>query len=174
MPRSVCFKTERLWLKPTNVDDAAFLQQLMNSPDWLRYIGDRQIHSEGDARRYIEDKIKPQYERLGFGAYTLSLLEGGAKVGICGLYDREGIDGIDIGFALLPAFTKQGYAWEAAYCLKQMAYGLFGLKKLSGITRRDNIASQRLLEKLGLVNQGSIQLPPEKVPLLLYELDFEI
>lgn len=170
----MCFKTERLWLKPTRVEDAAFLRQLMNSPGWLQYIGDRQIYTLLAAERYIEEKILPQQVRLGFGAYTLFLQEGGARVGVCGFYDRIGIDGVDIGFALLPEFAGQGYAWEAASQLKQIAFELFGLKKISGITKAENLASQRLLEKLGLVCQGEILLPHEAEPLLLYELHFEI
>lgn len=174
MSRPIWFKTERLWLKPTHVEDAAFLRQLMNTPGWLRNIGDRQIHSLEDAQAYIEEKVQPEYQRLGFGAYTLVCLEDGAKIGVCGLYDREGIDGVDIGFALLPEYEKQGYAWEAANYLKQMAFGLFGLKKISGITQPGNTTSQRLLEKLGLLCQGTVCLSPEETPLLLYVLHFEI
>lgn len=174
MPRSVCFKTERLWLKPTGIEDAEFLRQLMNTPGWLRYIGDRQIYTRLAAERYIEEKIIPQQVRLGFGAYTLFRREDGTKIGVCGLYDRPGIEGIDIGFALLPAFVGQGYAWEAASALKQIAFELFGLKKISGITRAENLASQRLLEKLGLVCRGEWWAPNEQEPLLLYELHCEI
>lgn len=36
------------------------------------------------------------------------------KIGTCGLYDREGIDGVDIGFAFLPEYEKKGFAFENA------------------------------------------------------------
>lgn len=174
MASPICFKTERLWLKPTNTEDASFYYHLMNTSGWLRYIGDRKIYSEATARRYIVEKILPQFQRLGYGAYTLVLSEEGTKIGVCGLYDRAGIDGVDIGFALLPEYGKKGYALEAANWMKQIAFELFGLKKLSAITLPENLPSRRLLEKLGMVSQGLIRLPPEEKMLLLYELHFEI
>lgn len=58
--------------------------------------------------------MRPQFERLGFGNYIMIRKSDGIKLGSCGLYDREGLDGIDIGYALMPQFERQGYAIEAA------------------------------------------------------------
>lgn len=171
MHKEIDFQTQRLLLKPTSVGDADFLVQLMNSPGWLQFIGDRQVYSEKSARQYIQEHIHPQYQRLGYGAYTLILKHTGEKIGICGLYDREGLEGIDIGFALLPRFEKRGYAFEAANFLKVAAFELFGLKKLSGITVEENLASQKLLERLGLQFKKRIRLAGDSKELLLYELD---
>jgi RimJ/RimL family protein N-acetyltransferase len=171
MQQEVHFQTERLLLKPTSVLDASFLVALMNSPGWLEYIGDRQVYSEKSARQYIQERIAPQYQALGFGAYTLILKRGGTRIGICGLYDREDLDGVDIGFALLPRFEKRGYAFEAANFLKTAAFELFGLKKLLGITVEENLASQKLLERLGLQCQGVVRLAHDPKDLLLYSID---
>jgi len=167
-------KTPRLWLRPTGVEDAEFLYQLMNTPDWLRFIGDRKIYSVQAAHQYIIEKIQPQHQRLGFGGYTIYLRSSDIKVGVCGLYDRDGLQGVDIGFALLPEYMGQGYAWEAARCLKESAVAIFGLPRLLGVTRPDNQASQRLLERLGMQRSGLIQLSPADSPLWLYVLDFKV
>ncbi|HSO86523.1 MAG TPA: GNAT family N-acetyltransferase, partial [Draconibacterium sp.] len=66
------------------------------------------MHTEEDAKQYIKNKIRPQLEKLGFANYTLIRKSDGLKIGSCGLYDREGVEGIDIGFALLPAFEGLG------------------------------------------------------------------
>lgn len=58
--------TERLVLKPTTVEDAAFILELLNSPKWLKFIGDRNVKSIAEAEAYIKERMLPQFERLGF------------------------------------------------------------------------------------------------------------
>ena len=108
------FESERLIIKPTLEEDAAFIFKLFNSPKWLKNIGDRNITSPDMAKDYILTKMQPQLERLGFSNYTLIRKMDHVKIGCCGLYDREGLEGIDIGFAFLPEYEGKGYAYEAA------------------------------------------------------------
>lgn len=162
------FETERLTLKPTSEDDAEFVFRLFNTPLWLQNIGDRNIKSIESAKTYIRDRIVPQYKRLGYSNYTIIRKSDNAKIGACGLYDREGLKGIDIGFALLPEYERMGYAFEAANKLKEMAFDEFGLSELSAITKKSNLLSQKLLEKLGLKLSGTIMLPNGDEKLLLY------
>lgn len=91
------------------------------------------------------------------------------KLGICGLYDREGLEGIDIGFALLPEHEHKGYAFESASELKRAGIEVFGLSRIGAITTKENVASQILLEKLGLKFSRTVQLPNDDEELLLYE-----
>lgn len=164
------FETERLLLQPTGLADASFLLRLLNSPGWLRYIGDRQVYSVADAEAYIQSRMLPQFERLGFANYTVIRKADGAKMGCCGLYDREGLQNIDIGFAFLPEYAGQGYAYEAALRLKQAGLETFGLRQICAITTKENTSSQKLLEKLGLSFSKPISLPQDKEELLLYQL----
>jgi RimJ/RimL family protein N-acetyltransferase len=62
---------------------------------------------------------------------------------------RDFLADVDIGFALLPGFWGQGYAYEAASAVMEHAKGALGLKRLVAITNPDNQSSIRLLEKLG-------------------------
>lgn len=167
------FETERLLLRPTAEADAEFVFRLMNTPKWLQYIGDRNIGSLDDARVYIQNRMLPQLQRLGFSNYTVVRKSDGQKLGSCGLYDREGVEGIDIGFAFFPEFEGQGYGFEAASRIKQAAFGEFGLGLLSAITNKDNMASQKLLEKLGLKRVGAITLPGSEEAVYLYRLEPE-
>ncbi len=108
------FETERLILKPTSEEDAEFIFELFNMPKWLQFIGDRNIKTLENARAYIKTKMLPQLNRLGYCNYTLIKKTDNTKIGTCGLYDREGLKGIDIGFALLPGYERKGYAFESA------------------------------------------------------------
>lgn len=164
------FETERLLLKPTSLEDAAFILELFNTPKWLQFVGDRNVNSEEDARVYIKTKMLPQQERRGFSNYTVFRKEDRVVVGSCGLYDREGMEGIDIGFAFLPQFEKKGYGYEAAGEIMRAAKEEFGITTLKAITAKENYGSQNLLEKLGLSCTGTITLPGDDEELLLYEV----
>ena len=175
MPQSPykTYETERLILRPTTESDAAYILELMNTPKWLKNIGDRKVHSEEDAIKYIQERMLPQLERLGFSNYTVIRKSDGVKMGSCGLYDREGLEGLDIGFAFLPAFEKKGYAYEAASRIKQAAIEDFGIEIIKAITIPSNTASQNLLEKLGLKFQKRFFMEGDSEELMLYQWEAE-
>jgi [ribosomal protein S5]-alanine N-acetyltransferase len=166
------FETERLWIRPTTIHDSEFILELMNTPKWIEFIGDRNLHTVKDGEQYIKNKMLPQLERLCFSNYTLIRKLDEVKVGCCGLYDREGVEGVDIGFAFLPAFENQGYGFESANRLIQAAKNDFGLKSVSAITSKNNFASQKLIEKLNLKLVGTTILPNEIEEILLYRVNF--
>ncbi len=165
------FETERLFIKPTSTNDAAFINELLNTPKWIKYIGDRNIKNENDAKTYIKARMLPQLEELGFSNYTVSLKASGTKIGTCGLYNREGIDGVDIGFAFLPEYENKGYAFEAANRIKQAAFEDFNLTKISAITLPENKSSQKLLKKLGLTFKDIIRIPNDDEDLMLFVIE---
>lgn len=163
------YTTERLTLTPTSVKDAEFIFKLMNTPQWIQYIGDRNIRNTHDAQVYITEKMLPQIKSLGFGNYTVSKTTNGEKLGTCGLYNRAGFEGVDIGFAFLPQHHGKGYAYESASKLLELAKTTFNLEYINGITAQENSASRALLTKLGLKFIKKIQLPNEDIALLLYQ-----
>ncbi len=165
------FETERLILKPTSEEDAEFFFELQNSSTWIKYIGDRNIKTTEDARKFIVSKIIPQIETLGYSNYTIIRKSDNSKIGSCGLlHNREGLNGVvDIGFAFLPKYHKKGYAYEAANKVKNIAFDEFGIQELYAITTKDNIPSQKLLKKMELKLSGMITLPNEDEELLVYK-----
>lgn len=174
MPLFTEFETERLWLKVTDIPDAGLILELLNTPKWLEFIGDRKVYNLADAENYILERIRPQYERLGYANYTLIRKSDGAKMGCCGLYDRVGLEGVDLGFGLLPAYEGQGYAREAAQRLIEAAFNEIGLPELSAITTEANAASRKLLERLGFQFERIIHLPDDPEPLLYLTLNPQI
>lgn len=164
------YETERLIIRPTSVEDAAFIFELLNTPKWKQFIGDRNVTTVEEGRKYIEERMLPQLQKLGFSNNTVIRKSDGYKIGTCGLYKREGLDGVDIGFAFLPAYEKKGYAFEASNRIKQAAFEDFGITEILAITDKANVASQKLLSKLGLKLNGTTILPNETEELLLYQL----
>lgn len=166
------FESNRLVLRPTTTEDAALIFEVFNTPKWLEFIGDRNLKNIEDAEVYIESKILPQIKEKGFGNFTVTRKFDDAKIGFCGLYDREGLEGIDIGFAFLPKYESKGYGFESASILKEAAFTDFNLKEISAITSEKNTGSQKLLMKLGLEFQNNIKLTEDTEEVRLYKLVF--
>ena len=144
------YQTERLHIEQATVDDKKFFFSLLNSPNWLQYIGDRGIKTDEDAENYIKNSLIKSYQENGFGLYKVSLKANHTPIGICGFIKRDYLDSVDIGYAVLPEFEGKGYTYEAAKAT--LAYGKMqlGIQTVSGITTKENVTSIHLLEKLGL------------------------
>lgn len=143
-------ETERLFLQKLREDDASFIFELLNTPTWIKNIGDRNIRTLQDAENYIQNSFRKSYQENGFGLYKMVVKSSNKSIGICGLVNRPTLPNVDIGFALLPDFERQGYAYEAAQATMDFAKTELSLKTILGITHSENLASRRLLEKIGL------------------------
>lgn len=165
------YETERLILRPMSPEDKDFIFELYNAPKFIQYIGDRNIKTIEDAENYIKNRFMPQIERLGYGNYLVVTKEGNHKIGGVGIFEREGLDIVDIGYSLLERFEGKGYAYEAAQKVKSIGMEEFGLSKISAIISKDNVSSQKLIEKLGLKFQKYVTLPGEDEELNYYETE---
>ncbi len=168
------FQTKRLSIRPVAVEDAAFILELMNSPKWIKYIGDRHVRTAEQAELYIKEKAFPQLKKHGYTNNIIIRKEDNVKLGTCGLYHREGKQDPDIGFAFLPAYEGKGYAYEAAIQLIIVGKEDFGLTELSAFTLDDNQSSKKLLERLGFNLIGTGNLPNNNEELLHYHRDLDL
>ena len=87
-------------------------------------------------------------------------------IGMCGLVNRETLEDIDIGFAFLPEYTQMGYGFEIADATMKYAKHSLKLNIIVGITNAKNIASIKLLEKIGLRFEKNIESSEGKDVLL--------
>jgi RimJ/RimL family protein N-acetyltransferase len=168
----IVLETDRLNLRHLTEKDAEFVLELLNEPSFLRGIGDRGVRTVEQARRYVLDVPVASYEEHGFGLYLVELKETREPLGMCGLVNREGLEGIDVGFAFLPAFWSQGYAFESASAVMSYARDTLGLQRVVAIASPDNERSFKLLEKLGLEFDSMTRLSEDEPELSLYSIDF--
>lgn len=144
-------ETSRLLITKITLKDAQFFLELVNSPHWLKYIGDRHLKTIKDTKTYLQNGTLKSYTNFGFGFYKLQLKENENKtIGICGLIKREQLEDVDIGFALLPEYEGKGFGYEASLAVLKLAKEKFNLKKIIAVTLSTNTNSIKLLEKLGL------------------------
>ncbi len=163
-------ETDRLRLTRLEAGDADFIVELVNDPDWLRFIGDKRVAGRADALRYLENGPWSNYREFGFGLLRVGLRDGGTPIGLCGLLKRETRDCVELGFALLPAFRGHGYANETACAVLAQARERRDLDRIEAIVTTDNHASRALLERLGFAPLEAPEPQADGTRLEVYEL----
>ena len=156
------FETERLLLSKVTFEDAPFIFELVNTPGWIKFIGDRNIKTLDDSQKYI-DKLLNTPKLTYWVVKSKSTQD---ELGVITFMKRDYLDHYDIGFAFLPQHMHKGYAFEASkevldYVLKELK-----MQAVVATTLPDNIDSIRLLGKLGLQFEKRIAI--EKLELLVY------
>jgi ribosomal-protein-alanine N-acetyltransferase len=162
--------TARLRIRALTLDDAPFIVRLLNEPDFIRYIGDRDVRTDEDARAYLLAGPITSYARHDFGLCVVELAPEGTPVGICGLLQRDDLPAPDIGFAFLEAYRGRGLAREAADAVRADALARLGLDRLFAIVNPDNARSIRLLEALGFRFERPFRLGGDAAEVKLFAL----
>ena len=160
--------TDRLILSPMALSDAPFIFELVNSETYIQNIGNRDVHSILDAEEYIQLKMIEHFEEHGYGNYLVTRIADNIKLGCVSLYNREDVEGIDVGFAFLPEHTGQGYAYEGARAIMNHAKNEFNISEICAFTSKENVASQKLIKKLGLTFSKTILFGAKNEELLYY------
>jgi ribosomal-protein-alanine N-acetyltransferase len=171
MPSITPIATERLILRPLTSEDAEFILELVNDPSFIQNIGDRNVRTLDDAKRYITNGPVASYAKNGFGLYLVELKDIGEPIGMCGLIRRSMLNDVDIGYAYLPRYWSKGYAIEAALAMKQYARDVIGLKRMVAVVDPQNTGSIRLLEKLGMTFERMVKLAEDDIELKLFSND---
>lgn len=160
--------TDRLELVELSAYNASFIVELLNSPGWLQFIGDKHVRNTDDAIGYLLDGPLKSYRQHNFGPLLVKVRAHNEPIGICGLLQREYLSYPDIGFALLPAFEGMGYALEASAAVMEAAAAQ-GITTVGAILTHDNERSLALLTRLGFLAGGTVIPPGSHEELLLLE-----
>lgn len=145
-------ETERLVLREGTESDAdvAFLLELLNSKGFIEGIADRGVRTMEQSRDYMRERLMGSYAQNGFGMWLVIPKGEAAPIGLAGLVRRDILPHVDVGYAFLEHAWGKGYAEEAARGVLQYAQGPLGLGTICAIMNPSNLASRRVLEKIGL------------------------
>ncbi|WP_435353793.1 GNAT family N-acetyltransferase [Emticicia sp. SJ17W-69] len=164
----ILIETERLYLRKLTLEDAPFMLELLNTPTWLQFIGDRNVHSIEDAENYLKNGTLKSYQENGFGFYAVIEKTSGKTIGMCGLIKRDSLPDIDIGFAFLPHLISKGFGYEAASATLDYALNTLKIKRIIAIVNPDNEKSIGLIKKIGLHFEKMIKFGGEEKELMLF------
>lgn len=163
-------ETERVRIRALTIIDAGFMMQLMNTATWIKNIGNRNINNKTAASNYIANNIINSYHVNGFGLFLVAQKKDNQPIGICGIVKREGLALPDLGFAFLPQYEGKGFATESGKAVVKYASESLQIAELAGITKPDNLASIRVLEKVGMEFKQMILLPQDVNEFSLYAM----
>ena len=164
-------ETDRLVIRHLTTDDTAFILELLNEPSFIQNIGDRNVRTEDDAKKYLLNGPIESYDKHGFGLFMVELKDMSEPIGMCGLLKRDNLPDVDVGFAFLPKYWMKGYAFESASAILKYAKGTCGLKRILGIVNPDNAASIHVLEKLGLKYESMVKMPHDNFEIKLFAVN---
>ncbi len=149
-PRSMLMETQRLILREFQREDFRELAPILADPQVMQFSPSG-VASIVQTQEKIEDFINC-YKESGFGKWAVILKQTDELIGYCGI----AVDQIDnnaekeLGYRLASRFWGRGLATEAASAAIQCGFDKFNLPYILGIVERENLASVRVLEKIGM------------------------
>lgn len=165
-------RTERLRLREFTPDDAGFMLALLNDPDWHRFIADPGVRDLDQALAWMETRLFEPCRRLGHGFWAVERLADGQLVGLCGLFKRDSLPEVDVGYGFPPAQRGKGYAREAAAACLKYGREVLGKTRILAIASPENAASHRVLTGIGMRDEGIVTLPGNDYLSQLFSIDF--
>jgi RimJ/RimL family protein N-acetyltransferase len=144
--------TERLVLRRFAADEAALLARLHVDPRVMRYAGG--VKTEEQSREIFAELLAYYAANPGLGIWATIERATGACIGLHLINHIRGESDLQVGYLLYPEYWGKGYATEGAHAALRYAYGELGLTRVVAITDRENVESQRVLEKVGLRREG--------------------
>ncbi len=154
-------QTQRLITNGLLDSDHPFILELLNTKGWLEFIGDRKVHTEDEAKAYIQ-KIK-KTENLDY--WVVRTQAQNQAIGVVSYLKRTYLEHYDLGFAFLPAYMGQGYAYEASKAVLDEIQAQFPVP-IQACLLPHNMPSIKLLDRLGFVFEKNIEV--EGAPMLVY------
>jgi len=147
-------ETLRLELREFATSDFEDLYRLDSDPRVMKYINGGRALSRANVRDTLARVLRYYAHHHGLGVWRAADRDGGRFVGwFCLKYCPPTCD-IEVGYRLVPEAWGRGYATEGAAALLSYGFGDLGLERIVGITHAANVASQRVLLKCGLADEG--------------------
>jgi RimJ/RimL family protein N-acetyltransferase len=148
-------ETERLILRELRLTDLEGMFELDSDPEVHKYLGNKPVKTREESQKIIEDVIK-QYDERGIGRWAAIEKSSGEFIGWSGLRLNSDItfntktNFYDVGYRLIKRYWGKGYATESSIVATDYFFNTLQKSLLCGIAETENIASNRILEKVGL------------------------
>ena len=150
--------TDRLGLRRFATTDLGWLSSLYADPEVTRYLGGTK--TEAQVKKMLAERILDYYEaHPGLGIWMTIEQATGAPVGFHLINHIRGESIIQVGFGLTRSAWGRGFATEMASALLRYAFLDLELESIAGMASLANVASQRVLQKIGLQRHGERAFP---------------
>lgn len=143
--------TARLRLRPVSTGDLEALYRIWTDPVVRRFFWDGEVISKERAEAAVREGGE-DFAKHGFGLWVAE--EGGRLIGFCGLRHLDYAPDVEVLYGFAPAHWGRGLATEVAAAMLRYGFEEAGLERIVGIADKENTASRRVLEKLGMTFDG--------------------
>lgn len=170
---TIILETNRLLLRHLVMDDLDELFALYSDPDIRRYFPDG-VKNIDDTREELEWYLNGHPEHPELGLWATVEKETGKFVGRCGLLPWEIDDTLEVEIAYLidKAYWNQGLATEAAKGILRYGFEELKLSRLICLMHPENLASQRIAQKVGMTLKGKVDgIAGDNFPTLIYSIN---
>ncbi len=159
----IVFETPRLILGQFTEAHAPLILLLNSDPEIVKYVHEPVLTSEEQAKKIIVDIILPQYKN-NMGRWATYTKSNNEFIGWCGLKYLADSDEIDLGYRFKKSAWGKGFATEAAKHTLVHGFNKLDLKLITGRAHIENIASIKVLEKIGMhfISEGILDDCPVK------------
>ena len=139
-------------LRPVSMADLDALYRIWTDPAVREFFWDGETITRERAEAGVREGMG-DFAKHGFGLWVATE-EGGGVVGFAGLRHLDHAPGVEILYGFAPTHWSRGYATEAAAAILRYGFEEAGLDRILGIADKDNAASRRVLEKIGMTFEG--------------------
>jgi len=146
-------ETERLRLRPLALSDADALASLQADPEMMRYFADGHTYQADESRLWLEWHVA-MWDLEGYGSWAVEHRLDGTFIGWLGVtkvWDPpEQMPASEVGWFIDRGYWRQGLATEGAWESLRFAFGLVGLARVIARYNAANLASGRVMDKIGM------------------------
>lgn len=142
-------ETARLRLRGFRPDDLDALCQIFGDPVVMKFISGGKPRTREATREGLLRSIEG-WRKRGFGLWAVEEKATGLVVGYCGLIRLDDTPEIEVAYGLARSAWGRGFAVEAARAALEFGFGELKLERVVAVVNPGNVASQRVLEKLGM------------------------
>jgi [ribosomal protein S5]-alanine N-acetyltransferase len=149
-------ETERLVGERLREEHFAYQRAMDTDPDVMATLGG--VRSENESWELLRSALE-HWERNGFGPWVFHRREAGETVGGAALrrVEIEGQPEVEVGYRVAAPWWGRGIATEMASAVVAVARDRLGLAEIVAFTLPENVASRRVLEKVGFTYERDIE-----------------
>ena len=159
-------KTDRLILRRFSADDIDLLVELDADPEVMRYLSGGQATPRDEIAHEILPHWLGYYDRFeGYGFWAAEERTTGTFVGWFHLRPQNGCpaDEPELGYRLRRSAWGSGFGTEGSRALLDKAFGELGATRIVASTYQDNLASRRVMEKVGMRLVRTFRFTPDEL-----------
>ena len=147
-------------LRTWKEDDLIPFSEMCANPLDMAYMPG--LLTKEDTRRMI-GRIVNHFDKNGFGLYAVEKKEDKGFIGFAGFmipnFEQYFTPCIEIGWRIKNSEWNKGYATEAAKACIEFGFSELAFERVYSFTSKHNIASQRVIQKIGMHRLSNFNHP---------------